>query len=123
ERLRVVQTATKEVMAPSIFGSIIIMVVYLPILTLTGVEGKMFIPMVITVLLALFGAMIFSMTFVPAGVAIFLGGKVSERENFIVRAAKTVYRPMLRLSLQNRVAVVIAAVALFVLSLLIGSRM
>src|SRR5260221_972029 len=72
ERLTTVLRASKEVITPSIFGSIIIMVVYLPILSLGGVEGKMFIPMALTVLLALLGAMIFSVTFVPAGVASFL---------------------------------------------------
>ncbi len=123
ERFRVVFAATKEVITPSIFGSIIIMVVYLPILTLTGVEGKMFIPMALTVLIALFGAMIFALTFVPASIAIFLSGKVSEEENFIIRAAKAVYRPLLAFSLTNRATVVTIAVALMFLCGLIGSRM
>ena len=123
ERFRVVFDATKEVITPSIFGSIIIMVVYLPILTLSGVEGKMFVPMALTVLIALFGAMIFSLTFVPAAIAIFLSGKVSEKENLLIRAAKAVYTPLLNFSLANRPTVVIAAVALMVLSGLIGSRM
>ena len=123
ERFRVVFDATKEVITPSIFGSIIIMVVYLPILTLTGVEGKMFVPMALTVLLALFGAMIFSLTFVPAGIAIFLSGKVSEKENFIIRGAKAVYRPLLDFSLANRPTVVTGALVLVVLCGLIGSRM
>ena len=123
ERFRVVFDATKEVITPSIFGSIIIMVVYLLILTLTGVEGKMFVPMALTVLLALFGAMIFSLTFVPAGIAIFLSGKVSEKENFIIRGAKAVYRPLLDFSLANRPTVVTGALVLVVLCGLIGSRM
>ncbi len=75
------------------------MVVYLPILTLTGVEGKMFHPMAWTVLLALTGAMIFSVTFVPAAVAIFMSGKVSEKENFFMRGAKSLYRPLLRIAI------------------------
>ncbi len=123
ERFRIVQSATKEVITPSIFGSIIIMVVYLPILTLTGVEGKMFIPMAFTVLVALGGAMIFSLTFVPASIAIFLGGRVSEKENFLVRAAKAIYQPLLHASIANRFAVMIAAIALVVLSVLVGTRM
>ena len=123
ERFLVVFDATKEVVTPSIFGSIIIMVVYLPILTLTGVEGKMFVPMALTVLLALFGAMIFSLTFVPACIAIFLSGRVSEKENFIIRAAKAVYRPLLEFSLANRPTIVAAALALVLLCGLIGSRM
>ena len=123
ERFRIVQSATKEVITPSIFGSIIIMVVYLPILTLTGVEGKMFIPMAFTVLVALGGAMIFSLTFVPASIAIFLSGKVSEKENFLMRAAKAVYKPLLLTSIANRFAVMIAALVLVVLSVLVSTRM
>src|SRR5947208_8928596 len=99
ERLLTVREATKEVITPSIFGAIIIMVVYLPILTLQGVEGKMFVPMAATVLLALLGAMIFSLTFVPASIAIFLSGKISEKENIFIRAAKAIYRPLLEFSL------------------------
>ena len=123
ERFRIVFDATKEVITPSIFGSIIIMVVYLPVLTLSGVEGKMFVPMADTVLLALVGAMIFSLTFVPASIAIFLSGKISEKENIFVRAAKAIYRPLLELSLANRATVVTAALALVLLCGLIGSRM
>src|SRR5947207_8931892 len=82
ERLRTVREATKEVITPSIFGAIIIMVVYLPILTLQGVEGKMFVPMAATVLLALLGAMIFSLTFVPAAISIWLGGNLRKRKLF-----------------------------------------
>ena len=123
ERFRVVFSATKEVITPSIFGGFIIMVVYLPILTLTGVEGKMFVPMAFTVLVALGGAMIFALTFVPAAVAIFLTGKVSEKENILMRWAKRAYIPLLNRSLQNRPAVVVGAACLVALSLLIGSRM
>lgn len=81
ERFHVVFEATKEVARPSIFGVMIIMVVYLPILSLTGVEGKMFRPMALTVIMALIGAMLFSLTFVPASIAIFLSGKVEEKES------------------------------------------
>ncbi len=123
ERFRVVFDATKEVITPSIFGSIIIMVVYLPILTLTGVEGKMFVPMALTVLIALGGAMLFSLTFVPASIALFLGGKVSEKENLLVRTAKAIYTPLLDFSLANRATMVAGAVALVLLCGLIASRM
>ena len=123
ERFRVVFDATKEVVTPSIFGSIIIMVVYLPILTLTGVEGKMFVPMALTVLIALGGAMLFSLTFVPASVALFLGGKVSEKENLLVRGAKAIYTPLLDFSLANRATMVAGAVALVLLCGLIAARM
>ncbi len=123
ERFRTVFDATKEVVTPSIFGSLIIMVVYLPILTLTGVEGKMFVPMALTVIIALAGAMIFALTFVPAGIALFLGGRVSEKENILIRAAKACYAPALRFSVANRATVVTATVALVVLCALIGLRM
>ncbi|MFZ2277858.1 MAG: CusA/CzcA family heavy metal efflux RND transporter [Prosthecobacter sp.] len=123
ERFHVVFTATKEVITPSIFGGFIIMVVYLPILTLTGVEGKMFVPMAFTVLVALAGAMIFALTFVPAAVAIFLNGIVSEKENFLMHWAKKVYVPLLGLSLKNRPTVATIAACLVALSFLIASRM
>lgn len=123
ERFHIVFKAAKEVITPSIFGGFIIMVVYLPILTLTGVEGKMFVPMAFTVLVALAGAMMFSLTFVPAAVAIFLNGKVSEKENFLMRWAKKIYVPLLRLTLKNRPAVAIIGVSIVGLSLLIASRM
>ncbi len=123
ERFDTVFQATREVVQPSIFGVFIIMVVYLPILTLTGVEGKMFHPMAWTVLLALTGAMIFSVTFVPAAVAIFMSGKVSEKENFFMRGAKAIYTPLLRGAIANRALVATAAVVLVVLSLLLASRM
>ncbi len=123
ERFHIVFVATKEVITPSIFGGFIIMVVYLPILTLTGVEGKMFVPMAFTVLVALAGAMIFALTFVPAAVAIFLNGKVSEKENILMRLAKKVYVPLLNASLKARPTVAIAATCLVILSFLIASRM
>ncbi len=123
ERFGVVFEATREVITPSIFGTIIIMVVYLPVLTLTGVEGKMFVPMALTVLLALGGAMILSLTFVPAGIALFLGGKISEKENAVVRGAKAIYRPLLHFSLANRATMAAAAIAIVVLCGLLASRM
>jgi cobalt-zinc-cadmium resistance protein CzcA len=123
ERLDVVLGASKEVVRPAFFGVFIIMVVYLPILTLTGVEGKMFHPMAWTVIMALLGALIFAITFVPASVALFLGGKVSEKENVIMRAAKAVYLPALRFHLRFRAATALAAVVLVVVSGIVASRM
>jgi cobalt-zinc-cadmium resistance protein CzcA len=123
ERFAVVLAGTREVAKPSLFGSLIIMVVYLPILTLTGVEGKMFIPTALTVLMALLGAVIFSFTFVPAALALFVSGKVSEQENVLVRGAKHLYGPLLDGCLKYRVAVVLAALAIFGGSLFVGSRM
>ena len=82
ERLEEVKIATIEVIRPSLFRVGIITAVYLPIFTLTGVEGKMFHPMAITVVIALIAAMILSLTVVPAAIAIFMGGKISEKESF-----------------------------------------
>ena len=116
ERFVTVRDATSEVVTPSLFGSFIIMVVYLPILTLTGVEGKMFTPMALTVILALTGAMILSVTFVPAAIALFVTGRVAEEENMFVRGARRLYAPCLRFVLRNRLAVTALAGVLVVLS-------
>jgi len=123
ERFAVVLDGAREVAKPSLFGSLIIMVVYLPILTLTGVEGKMFIPTAFTVLVALLGAVVFSLTFVPAALALFVSGKVSEKENPFVRGAKRIYTPLLDGSLRHRYAVVAAALVILAGSLVMGSRM
>ena len=123
ERFEVVFSASKEVRKATLFGELIIIIVYLPILTLTGVEGKMFTPMAITVILALVAAMILSVTFVPAAIATFVTGRVSEKENPIMRWAERLYRPSLRYALANRAVVLTAAVALVALAGLIGSRM
>ena len=97
------------------------MVVYLPILSLSGVEGKMFIPMARTVVFALVGAMLFATTFVPASVTIFLGGRM--KENLLVRWAKKLYLPLLDVSLKSRVVVVVAAVSLIALCALLATRL
>lgn len=95
ERLEVVYAATNEVIRPSLFGVAIITVVYIPIFTLSGVEGKMFHPMAATVMMALLAAMVFSLTLVPAALAVFMRGKVSERESPVIAAGKSLYRPLL----------------------------
>ncbi|MBI4517754.1 MAG: CusA/CzcA family heavy metal efflux RND transporter [Deltaproteobacteria bacterium] len=123
ERLEVARVATREVVRPSFFGVFIIMVVYLPLLTLTGVEGKMFYPMAATVVIALLGAMLLAATFVPAAIALFLSGKVSERESPIILLAKAVYGPLLRICLSWRVPVAVAAAVLVVLCGLLANRM
>lgn len=112
ERLQLVYQATGEVIRPSLFGVAIITVVYIPIFSLTGVEGKMFHPMAATVVMALLAAMLLSLTFVPAAVALFMGGKVSETENPIIVASKSLYRPVLEAALRLRWLVVTGAVAL-----------
>lgn len=100
ERLNVVTAATKEVFTPAVFGIVIIMLVYLPLFALSGVEGKMFQPMAFTVVAALIGALIFGVTFVPAAIAVFVRGKVDETENALMRGVKKVYKPLLGISLK-----------------------
>ncbi len=123
ERFALAAEATAEVIKPSIFGVFIITVVYIPIFALTGVEGKMFHPMAFTVVTALIGAMILSLTFVPAAVAIFVTGKVSEKDNIAIRGAKALYRPVLRFAMSVRPAAALAAVVLIVLAGLAASKM
>ncbi len=102
ERLELAYNATREVIRPSLFGVAIITVVYIPIFSLTGIEGKMFHPMAITVIIALLSAMVLSLTVVPAAVAIFLTGKVNHRESPIVRGCKSLYEPLLKWTLQHK---------------------
>jgi heavy metal efflux system protein len=123
ERFGIVAHATKEVSRPSIFGGFIIMIVYLPILTLTGIEGKMFQPMAFTVLAALAGAMILSVTFIPAMVAQFSSGHISEKENPLLKWIRNIYESLLNFSLNNRPTVIVFAGVLIVLSLLLSTRM
>ena len=112
ERLRVTRMATREVLKPSIFGVIIIIIVYLPILTLTGVEGKMFRPMALTVSGALLAALLLSITFVPAAVATFVSGRVREDDNWLMATAHRGYQPMLKFALRARILVVATAALL-----------
>ena len=123
ERFTLAAAATAEVITPSIFGVFIITVVYIPIFALTGVEGKMFHPMAFTVVTALIGAMLLSITFVPAAVAIFVTGKVSEKDNLAIRGAKALYRPTLRFVMSVRPAAALAAIVLVALAGLMATRM
>ncbi len=116
DRLAVVNDATHEVIRPALFGVFIITAVYIPIFALTGIEGKMFHPMAITVVIALVSAMILSITFVPAGVAILFRKPVVEKESVVVRGARSVYRPVLVASLKWRWSIVVAALALVIVS-------
>lgn len=123
ERFAEVFEAAREARRPLVFGQLIIMIVYLPIFALTGIEGKMFHPMAITVVTALAGAMILSLTFVPAAVALFIGDRVEEKENRLMRAARRAYAPCLRYALANKpVALAFAAIVL-ALSGLLASRL
>lgn len=119
ERLEVVAAATTEVIRPSIFGVFIITMVYLPILTLTGVEGKMFLPMAETVILALLGSMLFALTFVPAAVAIFLKGNVREKENALVHYVTIAYEKLLKICFYARIKVIGAALVLVIASVVL----
>jgi heavy metal efflux system protein len=123
ERVAVVFAAAKEVRGAIIAGQLIIMVVYIPIFTLSGIEGKMFHPMAFTVLGALLGAMILSLTFVPAAVALLLNKRISEKENPVMRWAKRAYVPSLAWALRRKAAVVGGAVALLVLTGALASGM
>jgi len=123
ERVSLVYAASHEVLSPASFGVAIIIVVYFPILALTGIEGKMFHPMALTVIFALAGAFVLSLTFIPAAVAIFMSGRVSERENLLVAGAKRLYGPVLRAALRLRWAVALASVAIFVGAALVFLRM
>jgi cobalt-zinc-cadmium resistance protein CzcA len=117
ERLLEVKLAGKEIIKPIVFGQAIIIMVYVPMLTFTGVEGKMFEPMAITVILALVAAFILSITFVPAMIAIFVKGRVKEDEGKMIVKAKKIYAPWLERALRRPLFTSSIAVGLFALSL------
>ncbi len=123
ERFALTATAASEVIRPSLFGVLIITLVYVPIFALTGVEGKMFHPMAITVVIALTAALILSLTFVPAAVAMFVTGRVEEKDSRLMRGARWLYAPALDAALRLRTVFVIGAVALVVLAGFGASRM
>jgi cobalt-zinc-cadmium resistance protein CzcA len=123
ERFTEVFAAAQEARRPLIFGQLIIMIVYLPIFALTGVEGKMFHPMAYTVVLALVGAMILSMTFIPAAVALFINGPVAEKENRLVVWAKEKYEPILDWVMDNKPVVAVFTAAMIFLTGLMAARM
>ncbi|WP_292771191.1 efflux RND transporter permease subunit, partial [Methylophaga sp. UBA5113] len=123
ERLAEVIESTREVFNPAVFGMFIIMLVYLPIFALSGVEGKMFHPMAFTVVAALIGALVFAVTFVPAAVAILITGKVAERENLLMRMARWIYRPVLSLSLRLPILIVVLATLMVSITVYYGSRL
>ena len=123
ERLHTVLSAAKEVGRPTFFGVLIITIVYVPILSLTGIEGKMFKPMALTVIYALIGALIFSLTLMPVLCSYVLRAKISEKDNFVIRFLKQVYEPVLRLALRFRIFFVGSAVGLFAIALLVFGRL
>jgi cobalt-zinc-cadmium resistance protein CzcA len=123
ERFHEVFAAAKEARRPLLFGQLIIMIVYLPMFALTGVEGKMFTPMAFTVVTALIGAMILSVTFIPAAIALFIGERVSEKENFMMVWAKRLYEPALKVIMQNKPVVLTFAGALIVVCGVLATRL
>lgn len=123
ERMELAIASSREVGRPTVFGVGIIMIVYLPILTLTGIEGKMFRPMAEVVLLALAGALLFAFTVVPALAALLIRGRVSESESWFMRGAKRVYEPTLDWAIRRRRSVVAGAVAVLALTLLAATQL
>ncbi|MGR6036465.1 MAG: efflux RND transporter permease subunit [Candidatus Nitrosoglobus sp.] len=123
ERLKVVYESSEEARRALLFGQMIIMVVYIPIFALSGVEGKMFHPMAQTVIIALLGATILSITFIPAAIALFIGRRVSEKENIFMSLAKKTYLPALNFALHNRALMVTIAAVAVVLSSLLATRL
>lgn len=123
ERLSEVMNASRQMIQPAVFGQAIIITVYLPLLTFTGVEGKMFEPMAMTVIIALVAAFILSLTFVPAMIALFIRGRVEEKENRIIARAKSGYAPILDRVLARPRLVIMLAAAFFILSLVVATRL
>ncbi len=123
ERTQEVLLATKEVASPMFFGVLIITVVYFPILALTGIEGKMFRPMAITVIFALMGSLVLALTLMPALCSYLLGGNIKEKDSWLVSMAKRFYTPTLAFALRSRKLVIGVGLTLFVLSILVFNRL
>jgi cobalt-zinc-cadmium resistance protein CzcA len=123
ERLSTIEESAEEMIKPSVFGQAIIILVYVPLLTFTGVEGKMFEPMALTVIIALLAAFVLSLTFVPALIAIAITGSVSEKESILIRATKSVYRPLIIRALRQPSAIGLGALVLLVASGLLSTRL
>ncbi|MFN5040020.1 MAG: efflux RND transporter permease subunit [Bradyrhizobium sp.] len=123
ERLQTVTASTSEMIRPSVYGQVIIILVYVPLLTFTGVEGKTFEPMALTVMIALAVAFVVSLTFVPAAVAIALSKPVREEENFIVRRLKSAYAPLLGGAIARPLPIIAGAALLFVGAVLLFGRL
>src|SRR5438094_345648 len=123
ERLQIVLAASKQVANPMFFGVVIITIVYIPILALTGIEGKMFHPMAVTVMLALTGALVLALTLMPVLCSFLLRGRIGESDNVLICVAKAIYQPVLRVALASRWIVVIAAIAIFAGSIWLFNRL
>jgi cobalt-zinc-cadmium resistance protein CzcA len=123
ERLDTVMISAREMIRPAVFGQAIIILVYVPLLTFTGIEGKTFEPMAMTVIIALVTAFVLSLTFVPAMTAIAITGRVQEMENPFVRGLKVLYRPALATATRAPLAVIGVAIVLLVGAVLLFSRL
>jgi cobalt-zinc-cadmium resistance protein CzcA len=123
ERLDTVTLAATEMIRPTVFGQAIIILVYVPLLTFSGVEGKTFEPMAMTVIMALLAAFVLSLTFVPAMIALVITGRVRESENLLVRALKAVYRPALSLTLRWPTGVIVSAIVVCAAAVALFSRL
>ena len=123
ERLETVRVSAEEMIEPSVYGQAIIILVYVPLLTFTGVEGKTFAPMALTVLIALAAAFVLSLTFVPAMVATFISGRVSEGDNALIRALKAMYRPVLGGAIRAPLVFIAGAVAILGLAGVLATRL
>ncbi|MFZ5678851.1 MAG: CusA/CzcA family heavy metal efflux RND transporter [Bradyrhizobiaceae bacterium] len=123
ERLATVKAAAEEMIAPTVYGQAIIILVYVPLLTFSGVEGKMFEPMALTVILALVSAFVLSLTFVPALIAIAVTGRVKESDNLAVRRLKSCYAPLLKRAINRPLAAIATGVVLFLGALLLFFRL
>jgi heavy metal efflux system protein len=123
ERLTTVRVSAEEMIKPSVYGQAIIILVYVPLLTFTGVEGKTFTPMALTVLIALVAAFVLSLTFVPAMIATFVSGRVSESENALILGLKAAYRPVLAGAIRAPLTFVAGAVVLLGIAGVLATRL
>ena len=123
EREEVLRSAPLEVARPVAFGVGIIMIVFIPILTLEGIEGKLFKPMALTLIFALLGSLILALTLTPVLAAMFLPKKVKEKEPWVVRLAHRIYEPALELALRFRKLTLLGAAVLFIGAVFLASRM
>ncbi|QDT05126.1 Cobalt-zinc-cadmium resistance protein CzcA [Rubripirellula lacrimiformis] len=113
-RLQIIRDAAVEVRKPTMFGELIIMIVYLPILTLEGIEGKLFRPMAMTVIMALAGSMVLSLTLMPVLASLFLPKNIKETEPLLIRVLKRLYAPVLRFTMHHKTFIIGSALLLLV---------
>lgn len=115
-QLEIIRDAAVEVRKPTMFGELIIMIVYLPILTLEGIEGKMFRPMALTVIFALMGSMVLSLTLMPVLASLLLPKKIEEREPLLMRIAHSIHYPILQFAMHHKMAVMAFAASVLIVA-------